>query len=128
MLRDLSSVKHDSIYMRLARQPDGIAIGRTAMPNLPSSRREVLIGAGRSNTSPFVSSTVKTIPTDYIMSGSAQFAITIDKDARIEVAGARPPKSEKPEDKSKPEEPKPKLTPKSEPVPPNPVAPENPEH
>jgi len=32
VLRDLSSVRHDSIYMRLARQPDGIAIGRTAMP------------------------------------------------------------------------------------------------
>ena len=78
-----------------SRQPDGVAIGRTAMPNLPSSRREVLLGAGRSNTTPFVSSTVESRSRPEIsMQGAAQFEVTIDKNARVETgtgksAGAR---------------------------------------
>jgi hypothetical protein len=93
VMRDVVGVRHDALYVRLVRQPDGVAIGRTAMPNLPSSRREVLAGAGRSDTTPFVSSTVKTVPTQYVMAGEAQFVVTIDKDAHVEVGGrpgARP--------------------------------------
>ena len=89
VMKDISSVRHDAIYVRLNRQADGIAIGRTAMPNLPSSRREVLLGAGRSNMTAYVSATVKSIPTPYVMSGAAQFTIEIDRNARVEVAGAR---------------------------------------
>ena len=59
VLRDIGAIRHDAVYMRLIRQPDGIAIGRTAMRSLPRSRREVLLGAGRSNTTPFVNSTMK---------------------------------------------------------------------
>ncbi|MEA2708408.1 MAG: hypothetical protein QOF78_1009 [Phycisphaerales bacterium] len=84
VLREMAAIRHDAIYVRLTRQPDGIAIGRTAMPNLPSSRREVLIGAGRSNTTPFVSSTVKVIPAGNLVQGAAQFEVTIDKNARVE--------------------------------------------
>ncbi|HEX2972751.1 MAG TPA: hypothetical protein VHP11_10485, partial [Tepidisphaeraceae bacterium] len=86
VLRDMLSVRHDAVYMRLTRQPDGVAIGRTAMPRLPSSRRRVLMGAGLSNTTMFVSSTLKTVTMDYVMSGAAQFTITIDKDAKVETA------------------------------------------
>jgi hypothetical protein len=94
VLREMAAIRHDAVYIRLTRQPDGIAIGRTAMPNLPSSRRQVLIGAGRSNTTPFVSSTVKVIPAGNLVQGSAQFEVTIDKNARVETgtgksAGAR---------------------------------------
>ena len=84
VLREMAAIRHDAIYVRLTRQPDGIAIGRTAMPNLPSSRRQVLIGAGRSNTTPFVSSTVKVIPAGNLVQGAAQFEVTIDKNARVE--------------------------------------------
>jgi hypothetical protein len=116
VMRDLTSVRHDALYVRLVRQPDGVAIGRTAMPNLPSSRREVLAGAGRSDTTPFVSSTVKTVPTQHVMQGSAQFVVTIDKDAKVEVGtkpgAARPePKAEskaEPARETKSDEAKPK--------------------
>ena len=94
VLRDLASFRHDAVYLRLVRQPDGIAIGRTAMPNLPSSRREVLLGAGRSNTTPFVSSTTKIIKTGNLMSGSAQFEVTIDKNAHVETGVGKPPRHE----------------------------------
>jgi hypothetical protein len=91
VIREMLSIRHDALYVRLLRRPDGIAIGRTAMPSLPSSRREVLLGAGRSNTTPFISSTTRIIPTKYLMAGAAQFEVTIDKDARVETGTGRPP-------------------------------------
>ena len=37
----------------------------------------------RSDTTAFVSSHVKTVPCQHVMSGQAQFAITIDKEAKV---------------------------------------------
>jgi hypothetical protein len=94
VLKDVSAIRQNAVYLRLMRQPDGVAVGRIAMPNLPSSRRQILLGAGRSNVTPFVSSAVKTVSTDMVMTGSAEFAITIDPTAKVEVAGAKPAKAE----------------------------------
>jgi hypothetical protein len=92
VLRDVSAIRHDAVYIRLLRQPDGVAIGHTAMPKLPSSRREVMIGAGRSDITQFVSSALKVVPTGQVMSGSADFEITIDKNANTDLASpTRPP-------------------------------------
>jgi hypothetical protein len=100
VLRDIAAVRRDALYLRLLRQPDGVAIGRTAMPRLPSSRRRVLMGAGLSNTTTFVSSSAKTISTDYVMSGQAHFNIVIDKGAKVDAPGkpnlATPPKVDVP--------------------------------
>jgi hypothetical protein len=94
VLRDVASVQHDAIYIRLVRRADGVAVGRTAMPRLPSSSRQVLMGAGRSDITEFVSSTVKIIPTELVMNGSADFSITIEKHSKVEVASAKPAKSD----------------------------------
>lgn len=90
VLRDVMGVQQKALYVRLMRQPDGVAIGRTAMPHLPSSRRQIMLSGGRSNTTPFVSSSVRMIPTDYVMSGAATFAITIERDAKVEGAVRQP--------------------------------------
>lgn len=94
VLKDVAAIRENAVYLRLIRQPDGVAVGRVALPELPSSRRQILLGAGRSNITPFVSSTVKIIPAEMVMSGSAEFAITIDPTAKVEIAGPRPPKPE----------------------------------
>jgi hypothetical protein len=94
VLKDVAAIRENAVYIRLLRQPDGVAVGRVALPELPSSRRQILLGAGRSNITPFVSSTVKIIPTEMVMSGSAEFAITIDPTAKVEVAGPRGGKPE----------------------------------
>ncbi len=91
VVKDVTAIKHNALYIRLAQQPDGIAIGRTAMPRMPSSRRQVWTDAGRSDITQFVSSTVKTIPTEYVMDGSADFSITISRNSRVEVTG--PPRA-----------------------------------
>src|SRR6185437_6835179 len=90
-LNDVTKVRENALYLRLVRQPDGIAIGRTAMLRLPSSRRQILMGAGRSDTTLFVSSTVKSVPTEMVMNGSAEFAITIEAGAKVAVAGVVAP-------------------------------------
>ena len=90
VLKDMASIKHNALYVRLVRQPDGVAIGRVAMPQLPSSRRQILMGAGRSNTTKFVSSTVRTVPTKFVMQGAADFAITVDRDLKVETGKPGP--------------------------------------
>jgi hypothetical protein len=90
-LRDVMAIRHDALYLRLIRQPDGIAVGRTALAQLPGSRRQILLGAGRSDTTQFVSSTVKVIPTARVIAGSAEFVITIETKNRLEALGARGP-------------------------------------
>jgi hypothetical protein len=117
VLKDVNEIRHNALYVRLLRQPDGVAIGRTAMTHMPSSKRHVLLGSGRSNISPFMSSAVKIVPTQNVMEGSAEFTITIDSEIRVEVAG-KPPKAEQVSPKG--EEPRAKPAPapsKSEPAP-----------
>lgn len=112
-LRDLMGVRHDAVYVQLVRKPDGVAVGRTAMPRLPSSRREVLMGAGLSSTTPFVSSTLKVVPTSVVMSGSANFAVTIDRAAKVDTKPGKPAVAPNPP-AGKGEEPKPKSGAKTE--------------
>src|SRR5438105_15098820 len=91
-LKDLMSIRHNAMYVQLLRKADGVAIGRTAMPHLPSSRRQVLMDAGLSTTTPFVSSTLKIVPTEVVMSGSASFTITIDRKAKVDASQPKPAK------------------------------------
>jgi hypothetical protein len=86
VLRDTAAVPHKAVFIRLLRKSDGVAIGHTAMPKLPSSRRQVMLGAGRSDTTEFVSSALKIVPTALVMSGSCDFEITIDHNADTELA------------------------------------------
>jgi hypothetical protein len=77
VLKDFLSVRHDAVYARLVRQADGVALGRSALPRLPSSVREVMLDAGRSDTTAYISSEVRIFPSKLVMDGSANFAITI---------------------------------------------------
>jgi len=92
-LKDMTAIRHDALYLRLIRQPDGVAVGRTALAQLPGSRRQIFLGAGRSDTTQFISSTVKVIPTARVIAGSAEFVITIETKNRSESAPARGPTS-----------------------------------
>ncbi len=96
VIRAVTSIRRDAVYIRLMRQPDGVAVGRSAMPRLPSSRRQVLLDANRSDTTPYVTSNVKILPTDLVMEGGANFTITIERKASPEAA-AKPPKAAEPD-------------------------------
>jgi hypothetical protein len=94
VLRDVSAIRHDAIYLRLVRRADGVAVGRTAMPLMPSSQREVMLGAGRSDITSFVSSDVKIVPSDEVMSGVADFTITIEKQGKVQTSSPKGSKTE----------------------------------
>ncbi|MBV8780628.1 MAG: hypothetical protein JO353_04460 [Phycisphaerae bacterium] len=78
VLNEFESVRHDAVYLRLVRQADGVALGRVAMPRLPSSIRQVMLDAGRSDTTAFVSSEARVMPMPLVLDGAADFAITIE--------------------------------------------------
>jgi len=107
ILKDVAGIRENALYMRLMRTPDGVAIGHTALPHLPASRRDILLAAGSSNMTPFISSRVRIIPTELVMAGSAEF--TIDVEPTSKVAGGAPlgarPEVESPAP-AKPETPK----------------------
>jgi hypothetical protein len=90
VLRYMTSIQHNAVYLRLTQLHDGIAVGRTAMPRLPSSQRQVLMDAGRSDILPFFTSTLKIVSTDVVMDGSADFAITIERKGKVQVGPAAP--------------------------------------
>lgn len=79
VLGDYAGIRRDALYVRLTRHADGVALGRTAMPALPSSRRRVLLGANMSDITPFASRVLKIAPAGYVMDGQARFIITIDR-------------------------------------------------
>jgi hypothetical protein len=72
-----------------------------------------MLGAGLSNTTTFVSTTVKTVATDYVMDGEAHFNITLDKDAKVETP-VKPrhdaPAPGRPDDKPRPAQNDPGIT------------------
>jgi hypothetical protein len=102
VIRDVTSIQHDSVFLRLVRQADGVAVGQTAMPHLPASRRQVMLDSGRTDITPFVTSTVKVVPAGYVMSGSAEFQLTIERRGKVETSG---PAGTKTETKSQTEHP-----------------------
>jgi hypothetical protein len=93
VLQEAAGPRHDAVYLRLVRQADGVAVGRTALPKLPSGHRQVLLEAGRSDTTAFVSSAVKVVPVDRVMDGAAEFQITIESPGRAGTPGGRGPAS-----------------------------------
>jgi hypothetical protein len=84
VVRDVMGLRRDSVYLRLVRQSDGIAVGHTAMPRLPSSQRQVMLDSGRSDITPFVTSTVKIVPAGLVMNGSAEFELTVERPGKVE--------------------------------------------
>jgi hypothetical protein len=90
VLSDFEAIRHDALYVRLLRRADGVAVGRQALPRLPASMRQALLVAGRSDLTQYITSSVKTIPTDLVMSGAAGFSLTIDH--KGSVTGGKTPK------------------------------------
>ncbi|HTW94929.1 MAG TPA: hypothetical protein VMD30_09065 [Tepidisphaeraceae bacterium] len=95
VVKDYESMRHDAIYVRLVEEADGVAVGRSAMPKLPAAMRDVLLASGRSDMTPFVTSTTWTIPTSLVMSGAADFTLTVSRSNRVvPVRSGKQPASE----------------------------------
>jgi hypothetical protein len=84
VVRDVEAIRHDSLFVRLVRQADGIAVGHTEMPHLPSSQRQVLLDSGRSDIMPLAGSKVTRVSAGLVVSGSAEFTITIERRGKVQ--------------------------------------------
>jgi hypothetical protein len=91
LVKYATSLRRDALYLRLVRKSDGVAVGRTALPQLPASQRQILMDSGRSDVTPFVSSTTKIIATPLVMQGDAEFQITIERKEKV---AANPPQAQ----------------------------------
>src|SRR5262249_18363580 len=94
VLSDVAGIRENAVYLRLLRRQDGVAIGHTALQRLPSSPREILLASGPSNMTPFVSSTVKIIPTELVMAGSSEFTIEVQPQSKVTLGTPRGAKAE----------------------------------
>lgn len=90
VLNDIGAIQTDAMYVRLIRPPDGVAVGRTAMPNLPHSRRQALLNSGRSDVSVLFSTAAKIIPTGMVMTGSAELEFEIESGEHVQPRSPRP--------------------------------------
>jgi hypothetical protein len=78
VLRDYLAIRRDAVHVQLIRPNPGVAVGRVAMPQLPSSRRQVLLQAGRSDVTAFSPAVTKSIVTPVVLTGTAEFKITVE--------------------------------------------------
>ncbi len=91
LVKEMTSYRRDAVYLRLIRQADGVAFGRLAMPRLPSSRRQVMLSSGRSNVTSYTTTHARVIPTEFVMQGTAEFTITIDRSSHVENVAPKTP-------------------------------------
>jgi len=81
LLRDVYAVPNTGIYLMLQRDGGGVAVGRTEMPRVPSSRAALLTSPTHSRTLPFGRLTVSRIDTDLTLASQAGFQISVRKGA-----------------------------------------------
>jgi hypothetical protein len=85
VMSDYLALRHDAVYVRLVRQADGVALGRSALPRLPSCIRQVMLDDGRSDTTAYTSSVTRTFSSEYVIDGAADFSINIQAPGHGEV-------------------------------------------
>jgi hypothetical protein len=86
VLGELGKLRSDAIYARLTLQPEGTAIGRTPLPRLPASHKHVLAAAGRSDITGYTLTRTVTVPTEFVVQGSASFQLSVDRKAGDDTA------------------------------------------
>lgn len=77
-VRFVTSLRSDAMYAVLSNdQEQQLAMGRDAMPDLPSSRRAMLTGGNHSRVTPWAPSIEQRYDMPDVVSGNLDFAITI---------------------------------------------------
>lgn len=80
-MRQIGSIRSDRLYMSLQVKRGGLAMGRTEMPELPSHRKHILGQAGLQDTQEYREPLSAAHAVPFVVNGSRQFAVTIDRRA-----------------------------------------------
>jgi len=73
--------RRDQLFVRLEAPGDGLAIGRDELPNLPPSMRTILGESARRQTSGIAQPRVSRQTVPYVLQGSGDVTITVDRHA-----------------------------------------------
>jgi hypothetical protein len=80
MVRRITSVPNNALFLVLQIQQEGLAVGRQEMPHLPSSRKAMIATPTSSLATPFSESVDRIIPMDLVTQGDLTFTINVRKD------------------------------------------------
>lgn len=78
-MRRTYSVRNDALYVSLILTEKGIAIGREELPQLPSSRRAMILTPTSTAAMPYLETVDKAIPLDMVVQGAQDFYISVRK-------------------------------------------------
>ncbi len=88
LMRRMQSIETTRMYAVLQVQRQGVAIGREAMPRLPSSRAAILAAPVSSAATPFMETLEASVDTGYVPQGQWSFLVSVRKDRRVQVTPA----------------------------------------
>jgi len=78
MVQQILAVRDDALYVTLQLPQPQLAVGRTEMPKLPSSRIAIIANPIHTQASVYRNIVTKTVPMDLATAGNRSFAITVD--------------------------------------------------
>ena len=76
---DIVSVRDNALYVAIPKIQPALAVGRQELPQLPSSRRKVLVTPTVTDVQPYVELIEHRIDLDFVPQGEAHFQITVKK-------------------------------------------------
>lgn len=76
-LRRVMGVRRDAMYLVLQLPEQGIAVGRSEMPRLPSSRRAIIATPTTTAATPYTDAEVTVVPTDGVVQGQLGFTLAV---------------------------------------------------
>ncbi len=81
LLNLVGGTRQDRLYLRLVPQDGtGISVDGQGMPNLPGYWQKVLADSAGSAAKPdYVEATIKQIPLEFALTGSAEFELNVEK-------------------------------------------------
>jgi len=88
-INDLSSLRSDALHLRLMQNSPGVAVGRSSLPRLPGTHRQMLLASGRSDVVAYMPSTARHVPSDWVVSGAVELPIQVNRKGRS--AGTKQP-------------------------------------
>ncbi len=80
ILKQISEVPNDALFVMMALPEAGLALGHQEMPKLPSSVRTMIASPTSATTNAYVTYATKTVKLDTIPSGQLDFTVTVRRE------------------------------------------------
>jgi len=82
MVKRAVTVKTDALYVIFHMNQEGVAVGRQEMPRLPSSFKTMIASPTSTVATPYMETTHKMIPMDFVPQGEVAFQLTVRNDLK----------------------------------------------